>query len=133
MSSRSQLLQTQSSPSECNEFNYVFGEKEDVLLVLFQGGLSGKEVPLLEQCESELKTKSAKIIIFVFRDVPRFIPGAHPTFVRIQKNLRDSGKVIGNCNLSPEVKESLRVNGIVRGSEIYNSIPEAWKELKLRV
>src|SRR5438445_23216 len=104
------------------EFTYVFGEKDELLLVLFQGPINPKMIPILENCENDIKTKNQKILIFVFRDVPTFMPGPHINLAKIQKVARDAGKLVGVCGLRPDIKSVLLGLGIVRENEIFNNI-----------
>lgn len=115
------------------DFTYIFGEKDDLLLVLLQGELLAKDISALEQIESEIKEKSHKIVLFFFRDLSVFIPAAHAPFVKIQKALRDMGKLIGVCSLRPEIKLILLQSGIIRESEIFSNIPEGWNKLRGKV
>ena len=115
--------------SNGEEFTYVFGEKGELLIVLFCGKMTGRSVEALERCEAELYQKPHQIILFSFRDVKGVMPAVHIALARIQKELRAKDKFIGLCSLHPEMKSSLLMSGIIRESEIYNNIAEAWKEL----
>jgi anti-anti-sigma regulatory factor len=115
--------------SKEGDFKFVLGEKEDVLLVLFYGKITGREVPELEKCLNELKVKTQPIVLMNFRDVDLFLPGAHTFFALFQKTLRGQGKLLGISSLKPDVKTSLVQAGIVREAEIFNNIPDAWKAL----
>jgi anti-anti-sigma regulatory factor len=115
-----------------SKFTYIFGEKDDLLLVLLQGELRAQDISTLEQIEAEIKEKPHKIVLFFFRDLSVFIPAVHAPFVKIQKALRDMGKLIGICSLRPEIKLILLQSGIIRESEVFSNIPEGWNKLSLR-
>ena len=115
--------------AQSNDFTYFFGEKDDLLLVLFQGKILSKDVPALEECETRILEKPQKIVLFFFRDVSVFFPGTHPTFTKMQKSIREKGKLIGICSLKPDIKAVLLQAGIIRESEIFNNIPSAWQKL----
>ena len=115
------------------DFKYVLGEKEGVQLILFYGRINARVVPVLEECEKELKDKPHKILILNFHDVANLAPAAHIFFTKFQKTVRDAGKLLGVCGLRPDVKTSLLLAGIIRESELYNNIPDAWKALNLKL
>lgn len=115
-----------------HEFDYMFGNKEDLLIVLLQGKIAAKDLPVVEQCESEILEKTEHVILFFFRDVASILPAAFPTLARMQKAIRDKGKVVGICSLKPEIKTALLQAGIIRESEVFNNIPEAVKKIKAR-
>ncbi len=116
-----------------DEFAYIFGEKDELLIVLLQGKIMSKDIATLEKCASEISEKSQKIVLFSFRDVPTFIPGAHSAFAKIQKQIRDAGKLMASCSMRPEIKIILLQSGIVRDAEMFNNIPEAWQKLKAKL
>ena len=116
-----------------HEFTYILGEKEDLLLVLFQGKFSHEAEPVLEKLDLEIQDKPQSIVLFVFRDVSGFMPGPHVNFAKTQKAIRDAGKLVGICSLKPEVRNILLKRGVVRESEIFNNIPDAWKSLRFKL
>lgn len=115
--------------SATSEFTYIFGEKDDLLIILLQGKITSKDVSLLDQCANEILEKNHKIVLFFFRDLLSFIPAAHPSFAKIQKTLREKNKLLGMCSLKPDLKMVLLQEGIIRESEIFNNLPDAWKKL----
>jgi anti-anti-sigma regulatory factor len=124
---------TFNDTTDNDPFKYVLGEKDDLLLVLFCGKLGSREVPILEECEQVAKDKPQPIVIISFRDLAQLNPGAHATIARLQKTIRDKGKILGLCSLKPDVKNLLLSSGIVRENEIFNNIPDAWKALTVRL
>jgi anti-anti-sigma factor len=115
-----------------SEFKYVMGEKEDVIILLFYGHLDRDNIPFLEQLEGQLKTKAQPFIIFNLRDLKEMTPAVHTNFARLQKSLRDAKKHIALCGIHPDVKRLLTITGIIRESEVFNNIPDAWQMLKDR-
>lgn len=115
-------------PTEIS-FRYVLGEKEELVLIVLYGRLSGRDIGTLEEIENILNQKSQPILLLNFHDVTSFMPAAHQCFAKFQKRMRDKGKLIGICGLRPDVKQSILQSGIVRENEIYNNIPDAWKAL----
>ena len=115
------------------DFKYVLGEKEDVVILMLYGKIGSREIPILEECEKELKSKSQKIIILNFHDVAVFMPAAHTFFAKFQKTFRDSGRLFGLCSLRPDIKSSLLLAGIIRESELYSNIPDGWKALNSKL
>ncbi len=120
------------SDGSASDFNYVIGEKDDLIVILFYGRITSKELPVLHTCATKLEEKTQSIFLFNFRDVTAFHSGVHPFFVNFQKRLRETGKFIGVCGLQPEVRAVLMSAGIVRDSELYYNIPEAWKAVTRR-
>lgn len=110
-------------------FNYVLGEKDTVLLVILTGKITGRETELLEAMTEEISKKTQPIVIFSLRDLESFMPGGFIQFAKLQKGLRDQKRLIGIASLRPEIKKTLLMAGIIRESEIFNNIPEAWKKL----
>lgn len=107
-------------------FKYVFGEKDEVVIVLLYGSIGSREVSQLEKLEDELKSKTPPLVVFNFRDLSAFHPAGFSVFARIQKTIRDSKKTLGLCGLKPDVKRMLSSAGIIRELEVYNNVPEAW-------
>jgi anti-anti-sigma regulatory factor len=122
-----------STSMDNSAFKYVLGEKDDLLLILLCGKIGAKEVPILEECELTSKDKPQPIVIISFRDLDSLNPGAHSAIAKFQKTIRDSGKILGLCSIKPEVKTLLLSSGIIRESEIFNNIPDAWKALTLKL
>ena len=118
-----------NTPNPNEEFKYVFGEKEELVIILFYGNLDAKAIPTLEKCGLELKEKTQPVVLLSFRELLSLKPPAHPDFAKFQKNIRDSNKRIGVCGFRPDVKELLVLKGIVRGGEIFNNVSEAWQAL----
>ena len=112
-------------------FKYALGEKETVVLVVLQGKISHREIPALEEIESLLKAKSQPVIIFHFKEVSGFMPGAHAFLASFLKNLRASQKYVGICSIKSEIKTSLLAAGLLRKDELFDSMPEAWNSLKV--
>jgi anti-anti-sigma factor len=115
-----------------SEFKFVLGEKEDVIILLFYGDLDRENIPALELLEEQLKVKRQPFIIFNFRDLKEMTPAVHTNFARLQKTLRDSKKHIALCGIHPDVKRLLSITGIIRESEVFNNIPDAWAMLTAR-
>jgi anti-anti-sigma regulatory factor len=115
------------------EFKIVTGEKDDTVIVLLFGQIRSQEVQELEKMQNFLIEKTQPTVIISFRDVVQFMPGAHPSFARIQTALRKAGKLITLCSFRPEIKSMLLQAGVVRESEMFNNIPEAWQALKVRL
>jgi anti-anti-sigma regulatory factor len=115
------------------EFKIVTGEKDDTVIVLLFGQIRSQEVQELEKMQNFLVEKPQPTVIISFRDVNQFLPGAHGTFARIQTALRKAGKLITLCSFKPEVKNMLLQAGVIRESEMFNNIPDAWQALKVRL
>jgi anti-anti-sigma regulatory factor len=96
-----------------NEFKYITGEKDQLLIILFYGQIRSQEAQiLLEEVLTYIQSRSQKIVIFNFRDVTGFMPGAHAAFARVQATVRKEGKVLGLCSFRPEVKMALLQGGV---------------------
>jgi len=121
-----------NSESNGTGLQYVFGVKDELLLIVFSGKMTGRELPILEKFESEIQAKTQSIVLFSFKDVSSVMPAAHSTLTRVQKAIRDQGKVIGLCSLKVEYKKTLLMSGIIRESEIFNDPASALPELKAR-
>jgi anti-anti-sigma factor len=115
-----------------SDFKFVMGEKEDVVILLFYGHLDRDNAGVLEQLEEQLKVKSQPFIIINLRDLKEMTPAVHQQFAKLQKTLRDAKKYIGLCGIHPEVKKLLAIQGIIRESETFNNIPDAWQMLTSR-
>jgi len=114
-------------------FKVVTGEKEDTIIVLFLGQARSQEIPELEELMGFLLEKPQPSVIFSFRDVVSFLPGAHSSFAKIQSSLRKAGKLLALCSFKPEIKNALLLAGVIRESEIFNNIPECWQALRVRL
>ena len=112
---------------------YVFGEKDNLLIVILCGSMNGKELSALEQCCGEIATKTQKAIILSFRDVSNIFPASFIALAKIQKTIRDSGRFVALASIKPELKTPLLFSGIVRESEMFNNIPDAWNNLVARM
>ena len=115
------------------EFKIVTGEKEDTVIVLLIGQVRSQEVPQLDELQTFLLEKTQPTIIISFRDVTQFMPAAHGPFARIQAALRKAGKLITICSFRPEIKGILLQSGVIRESEMFNNIPDAWQALRVRL
>ena len=115
------------------DFRYVMGEKPELVVVLFYGKISQRENEFLLEIEGLLKEKPQLILLLNFHDVAVLMPAAHKALAKFQKSLRDAGKFLGICSLNPEIKLSLLQAGIIRESELFNNIPDAWKTLHAKV
>ena len=111
-----------------DEFEYVIGEKEDVVIILFQGRIGGREAPSFETLAEELKGKSQTNLIFDFRNVSHILPATNAMFAKFLRSLRDANKVVAFSSLKPDFK-NIMIAGIIKKSEIFNNIPDAWKKL----
>src|ERR1700722_17466830 len=118
-----------STFDEKTDFRFVLGESGCVQLILLYGKIKAQAVPVLEECEQKLRDMPFKILLLNFHDVAFVMPAAHVFLAKFQKTLRDGGKLVGICGLRPEVKTSLLLAGIIRETELFNNIPEAWKAL----
>ncbi|HEX4923151.1 MAG TPA: STAS domain-containing protein [Bdellovibrionales bacterium] len=122
-----------STLSEAGDFDYAIGEKGEAVLVLFQGRITAREIPQLEQCATMLCEKPQRVVIFSFSGVDGFLPGAHVYFTQFLKQLRDLQKLVGLCAFRPEIKESLRQSGILRQPELFHDVAEGFRVLHHRL
>lgn len=121
------------APSDRINFRYVLGEKDEVTVVLLYGKISGNEASQLEKLGEELKVKKPPIILMNFRDLSELAPSGYTVFTQLQKTLRNAKKLLGLCGLKPDVKMSLSSAGIIRLSEVYNNVPDAWGTISARI
>jgi anti-anti-sigma regulatory factor len=111
------------------DFKYSIGEKEEVVIILFSGKVTEAELPVLEKCAAGLAEWHQRIVLFDFKGVTAFSSSVHPFLVNFQLKIRSLGKFFGICGLRPEVKSSLEMSGIIRASEVFFDISDAWRVL----
>ena len=128
MSDNPDVSKNESDPKVA-QLKYVFGEKGDVLIVLLTGRLTSRELPLLEKFEAELQGKTQKTVLLSFRGVNEILPAINVLMVRLQANLRSQQKRVALCELPAQGKKLLLMSGVIRESEIYNTVADAWKAL----
>lgn len=112
------------------DLQYVLGEKDDLLIVLFTGQMSSRAVSVIENCLLEVQKRQQKVVLFSFRDVKSVMPGVHVALTKLQKTVRDEKRILGLCFLTNEARASLIMAGIIRESEIYASVADAWRILQ---
>ncbi len=114
------------------EFKFVTGEKENTIIILLFGQVRSQEVSELESLANFIVEKPQTSVIFSFRDITQFLPGAHSAWTKLQTSVRKSGKLLTVCSLRPELKSALLQAGVLRDSELFNNIPDCWQALKVR-
>jgi anti-anti-sigma regulatory factor len=64
-----------------------------------------------------------------FSGVPEILEELDPALVRLQGNIRISGKRLVVCGLTPALKKRFQESGIIRSSETAGSLVEALQKI----
>jgi hypothetical protein len=111
------------------ELSYSIGEKDDVIVVLFSGKIREQEIALLEKLPLELTEKAQPIIILDFKKVFVFQPEAYRALGQVLKTIRAANKIGGISDLHVDFKNTMLHAGILRESEVFRNVGDAWRNL----
>lgn len=106
-------------------FIYKIIEKNAFVIVSFQGKITKDAKDFLLKCQQELNQIQCRNVIFYFKDVPSVDHIALRELTLIQSEVRKNGLALNIVGLSHLLKQFLIEKGVVRASEIRNSLEEA--------
>ena len=120
------------SEEELN-LQYFLSNKGRILVVTFVGNMDSASIQTIEKCTSEiLQMKDIKFVIFYFRDTKKIMMEALTQLTIMQKEVRKSCE-LQICSLSPDIREKLSKNGVIRSKELTNNLADALAALKGKI
>lgn len=109
---------------------YSISEKNEYLVVSFEGSMTRLTAEVLERCVEDVIKRSAKRVVLNFQAIQQIGPGAVPALVRIQKCIRDRrGGGVRLCSMRNEVRKFLVDAGAARIQETRATLMEALGDL----
>lgn len=111
---------------EQKSFNYVLSQKNEMLVVRFQGDMTAVVLPGLEACRSEiLSKKEIRCVVLYFGEVQQISSDAIPLIAQIQREVRAKPADLRLVGLRESIRDRLVKMGVVRGMEVAEDLKAA--------
>lgn len=110
-------------------FHYFLNQKKHVAVVSFLGNCDVPALAQLNACQEAIHGLVCEHIVLNFAGVPEISVELDPVLVRLQGNIRDSGKSLVICGLAPKLRKRLESSGIIRSFEVTASLVEALQKI----
>lgn len=107
------------------EFEYKLISKGEVAIVSFAGHLSKESRDKMAICQDEVMRSNVTMVVLFFRDVTNIDCNILRELVQIQHEMRKNNLKLFITGLSQSLKQLLDERGVIRGSEVKNSLEEA--------
>lgn len=107
------------------QFSYFLNERRALLVVSLVGRLSAQDGEILERCSGDVKKSPAKYVILNLQGFTDYDPVLAGKIVRLQQLVREKPAFLTIAGLSAVVKEKMAAKGLIRESELVDSIQSA--------
>lgn len=107
-----------------DEFSYTIVEKNQNIIVTFNGDMGRDAVEKLDDCQRRLVSMSGTNFIIYFRSVDKIEHSVFRNLTLLQKSLRDKNFPLWLVGLRPHLKALLNEKGLIRLSETTKSISD---------
>lgn len=112
-------------------FNYHISQGKDIFVISLTGVLNGKATKQFQECLAKIEEADCRFLVLNFKDTTHIDSTAYRHLVQLQHSVRkDKGKAVRLCGINPSWKSLLVDNGIIRGSEIVDSMRAALLDIK---
>lgn len=105
--------------------NYKITSQSGISVVTFQGGIEKGDKEALTQCAQDLLTDDVKSVVLFFKEVDNIDNIALRDLTLLQHNIRQKNIPIRLTVSNNMIKTLLIDKGVVRTSELSNTISEA--------
>jgi len=112
-----------------NEFQYFVSTKGPFSIVVFYGIMNNRAENLLKNCIDEISKLDVKHIILNFHTLTKISGDGFQQLTHMQQVARHKS-TLRLCGINPEIMDALRRRGLVRQSEILDSLKTAVLEIQ---
>lgn len=106
-------------------FSYSFSQKNNMLVVSFNGEMTAQILAALEACRQELSKKEVSCVVFYFQDVEGMSSEAISLLAQMQREIRAKPAELRLCSLKENLRTKLIRMGVVRGLEVVDDLKTA--------
>jgi hypothetical protein len=110
-------------------FQFFLNQKQHIAVISFLGSAGRDAVSQISRCNEVILSLDCRYIVLNFAGMSGSEPELDPAWVRLQVNIRESGKELLICGINPELKKRFTEFGIIRSYENVESLVEALQKI----
>lgn len=108
------------------EFSYKVIQQNETIVISFSGVLNGRSLKKIDECVAKLHESKYRFLILDFKNTTKIESTAYRHLVQLQHMVRKvEGCTMRLCGVNPAWKSELIDQGVIRGSEITNTLKSA--------